>query len=48
MFGFRVACLESAFFSSYRIQKYNIEFEDLGDKTARLAHIETIDPIIPQ
>ena len=48
MFGFRVACLESAFFSSYRIQKYNIEFEDLGDKVARLAHIKTIDPIIPQ
>ena len=47
MFGFRIACIESAFFSSYRVQKYDIEFEDLGDRTGRLSHTKTIDPIIP-
>lgn len=47
MFGFRVACIENAFFTSYRQQKYHIEFEEYGDNAGRLALTETIDPIIP-
>ena len=42
MFGIRVLCIESAFFSSYRYERF-----DLSDLPSLQTTIEAIDPIIP-